>query len=251
MSELTQERLAAVLGTRPFQYHASLGSSNDIAQGWLREGAEAGAVVIADEQRTGRGRLGRTWYTPPDEALALSLIVRPEPRGLSRISILAALAVAEMCEEIGIDSVRIKWPNDVQIHGRKICGVLPEAVWEGDRLLGVVLGIGVNVRVQFHDAELASRATNLEAAAGRTLDRADLIARLLGRIDVWLPQLMSLDLLNAWRSRLGMLGQMVEVERVRGIAESVDENGALLMRLPDGSLHRALAGDLWLLDDGH
>lgn len=251
---LSYERLAAALGARPLRYEDSVDSTNDLAMGWLRAGAAAGSVVIADEQRRGRGRMGRVWHTPPGVALAVSVILKPPPHYQHRIGMLGAVAVAELVEHLGIADVGIKWPNDVQIAGRKVCGILPEAVWEGQRLPGVVLGMGVNVRVEFDD-ELATKAASIEPELGRAVDRTALAAFLLGRVDYWAAHVHEDSLHNTWRGRLNMLGRQVQVTDgagsvAQGLAQDVDEHGALLLRVADGSLQRVLAGDIMPLMDG-
>jgi BirA family biotin operon repressor/biotin-[acetyl-CoA-carboxylase] ligase len=245
----SDEQIAAVLGDRPFRFYETIDSTNDVAIKWLREGAPTGAVVLADEQTRGRGRLGRSWHTPPGSALAMSVILRPQIDTLTRLSLLGALAVAEAVERIGVSGVGVKWPNDVQIDGGKVCGILPEAAWDDEVLAGVVLGIGVNFSVDFSDTELAGTAVSLEPVLGRTIDRFDLLARILARIDAWTSRLDDPALVDGWRGRLNMLGQPVRVmmpgDRViAGTAETVDAEGALLVRAADGSVQRALVGDV-------
>jgi BirA family transcriptional regulator, biotin operon repressor / biotin---[acetyl-CoA-carboxylase] ligase len=246
---LSQERLRAALGERPCQYFEQVESTQDVALEWLRDGAESGAVVIADEQLAGRGRQGRSWYTPPGVALALSIILRPPPEALPQVMMLGALSIAGLLDELGAgDRVEVKWPNDVQLSGRKLCGVLPEAVWEGEQLTGVVLGIGLNVRVDFTGTELETLATSIEPALGRRYDRAELAARLLRQLDAWSARLETAEVFHAWRARLAMLGKQVAVSNggasVTGIAESVDEQGALYVRSSDGQVVRVVAGDI-------
>jgi BirA family biotin operon repressor/biotin-[acetyl-CoA-carboxylase] ligase len=245
---LTQERLHIVLAPRAFQFYAQADSTNDLAMAWLKQGAPDGAVVIADEQLKGRGRMGRTWYTPPGVALAVSVILHPAVDALSQVSMLGALAIAELCDHLGLSDVGIKWPNDVQVNHLKVSGVLPEVVWEGTSLKGVVLGMGINVHVDFSNTELAQTAINLESALGHSLDRTELLAYLLNRVDYWTGQLGSYVLYTAWKSRLNMLGSFVNVSNtdvtLQGVAQDVDEQGALLVRTPDGELNRVIAGDI-------
>lgn len=248
---LNKSLLKQKLSPRDIRFYESVDSTNDIALDWLREGALSGAVVIADEQRRGRGRMGRIWYTPPGVALAVSVVLKPPPNAVGQITMLGAVAVAQMCESLGIAGVGIKWPNDVQINGRKVCGILPEAAWDGDRLTGVVLGIGVNVRVDFQDDVLRQMATNIETEYGQSINRTDLLVKLLSQIDCWSASLGTADLLEAWRKRLVTLGLVVVVREVQGdsvegLAETVDEQGALCVRLADGTLKRFLAGDVTL-----
>ena len=241
---LSDERLENLLAPRPVRFYAQAGSTNDLGREWLRNGAPDGAVVIADEQISGRGRQGRVWHTPPGVALAVSVILYPSADGLPRLSMLGALAVAELAEQVGAQAVGIKWPNDVQIAGCKVSGVLPEAEWDGGRLLGVVLGIGLNVRTDFSGTELETIAISLETAVGQRLDRAELARDLLARIDFWYSHLESDTLFNAWKRRLSTLGQPVTINDVQGVAEDVDIQGALLVRDTSGMLQRVIAGDL-------
>jgi BirA family transcriptional regulator, biotin operon repressor / biotin---[acetyl-CoA-carboxylase] ligase len=243
---LSQSLLQKFLNQQ-FRYFVSIDSTNIAAQNWLRGGAERGSVVIADEQTSGRGRRGRTWYTPPNVALALSVILKPPTENASQLSIVGALAVYELCEFVGLSNIGIKWPNDVQIKGKKISGILPEAVWEGDKLLGVVLGIGVNVRNRF-EGELVEIATSIEAELGQSVDRIELIAYLLERVNFWAAALGSDELLQTWKNRLNTLGQVVIVEginqRIVGQAVDVERNGTLLIKTGDGSIQRVMAGDV-------
>jgi BirA family biotin operon repressor/biotin-[acetyl-CoA-carboxylase] ligase len=238
------ESLSEALAPRPVRFYQQVDSTNNLARAWLRDGAVPGAAVIADAQTRGRGRRGHGWVTPPGEAIAISVILKPKNDDLMRLSMLGALAIAEMAQAIGLDAVGIKWPNDVLISGRKVSGVLPEAEWQGDRLLGAVLGIGINVRVNFTGTELADKAISLETATGRPLDRVELLKLLLERMDYWFRRLDSDALLDRWKVLLLTIGQDVRVEALVGRAEAVDEVGALMVRSHDGQLHRVVAGDL-------
>ncbi len=248
--ELTESRLAGLLGTRQFRFYPQADSTNDLALKWLTQGAISGSVVLADEQIKGKGRLGRSWYTPPGTALIVSVILKPAAQHLPRVTMLGALVIAEMLEAVGTAHVGIKWPNDVQLNGQKVSGVLPEAVWEGKELRGVVLGMGINVRIDFTNTELADRAVSIEPFLGHPVDRADLLVKLLSRIDYWSPQLGTSELFRAWESRLTTLGHEISLQNggqlVHGKAESVDEDGALLVRDITNEFHRILAGDIAL-----
>lgn len=241
---LSQHKLTQLL-TNPVRYYGSVDSTNDLAKQWLIDGGQAFSIIVADEQRKGRGRKGRFWYTPPGVALAVSMILKPTPQQASRMSMVGALAVAELCDSVGVQDVGIKWPNDVQISGKKVSGILPEAVWQDGQLLGVVLGMGVNVRVQF-EGELAQTATSLETVCGCALDRSELVTVLAERVRFWMQQ-PDATLVKTWQSRLNTLGREVWVEDVVGKAVAVDESGALLIETQDGTMQRVLAGDLSLL----
>jgi len=244
---LIEDRILTRLVSRPVRYYPQIESTNDAALKWLSQGAPAGAVVVADEQVQGRGRLGRTWFTPPGAALIVSVVLRPKAAQIGRITMLGAVAVSELLENLGAADVGIKWPNDVQLNKRKVCGVLPEVIWRGSELLGVVLGMGLNVRIDFSGTELAEKAISIEPALGRSVDRLDLLAFLLARIDFWSANLTAQSLFDAWKRRLNTLGKTVSFESgVLGIAESVNADGALLVRDANGVLHTVLAGDVLL-----
>jgi BirA family transcriptional regulator, biotin operon repressor / biotin---[acetyl-CoA-carboxylase] ligase len=214
--DLNEQLLSEALVPRLFRFYEQTESTNDVALTWLREDASTGSVVIADEQIRGRGRMGRTWQTPAGEALALSVILHPPKEALAQISMLGALAVYDLLKQLDAPQISIKWPNDVQLNGLKVCGILPEVMWDGERLSGVVLGMGLNVRVDFTNSPLAYRATSLETVLGKPFSRAQLCKMLLTKGDV------------------------------SGTAEDVDQEGALLVRSTDGELHRVLAGDIVL-----
>lgn len=246
--ELSQERLEMLLAPRPVRFYPQVRSTQDAALGWLRDGAEAGSVVVADEQIAGRGRQSRTWHTPPGVALAVSVILHPAVDVLPQVTMLGGFAVAEVIDSLGASGVTIKWPNDVRLKGYKISGVLPEAVWDGDRLLGVVLGMGVNVRVDFSGTALEGVAASIEPVLGIQIDRATLIVDLVERVDYWTARLGTSELFEAWKSRLETLGQKVTVMHqdhpVSGVVDGVDRQGRLLVRDATGSLHRVVAGDV-------
>lgn len=230
---------------RPFKYYESIGSTNDVAKAWLETGAPDRAAVVANEQTRGRGRKGRAWQTPADAALAVSVILRPHTRLVPRANFLGALAVCDLAAEAGCSMIGIKWPNDVQIHGKKIAGILPEVVWKGPEALGVVLGIGLNVRIDFSGSELTNYATSLESAANKQLDRADLLQSLLRHVDYWYSHINEEILFRSWKSRLNMLGVRIEVEDLVGMAVDVLPEGSLLLRDDFGILQTLQAGDVF------
>ena len=188
----------------PFRYYESVGSTNDAARDWLLSDAPTGAAVIADEQTRGRGRLGgRSWQTPPGAGLAVSLILHPEDDYASRVVQLGALAVSDLVASLGPVAADIKPPNDVLVKGKKIAGILPEAVWDGANLRGVVLGIGLNVRLDFTGTSLEDSAASLETLLGRRLDRADLLEALVQRVMYWYARIKCESIMRAWKARSG------------------------------------------------
>ncbi len=251
---LTESQLRVALGARPFRFEAQTGSTNDVARRWAEDGAQAGSVIVAEEQVTGRGRFGRSWSAPPGTALLLSVILRPRVshEHLPRLTMVGAVSVADVLADLAPGAVSLKWPNDVLLAGRKVAGILPEALWQGEQLEAVIVGIGLNVRVDFSDTPLADRAISIETITGRPVDRAVLLDRLLRRIDHWSMHVGESLLLEAWRSRLETLGQRVTASgaggAISGQALGVDEDGALLLQSDDGVIHRVIAGEVTLTD---
>lgn len=260
---VTPDELLPGMTTRRFgrhiEYRPTVGSTNDVAKELARAGAPEGLVVIADEQTTGRGRLGRAWSTPRGSALAVSLVLRPSlpPYEAPRITLVAAVAVAEAVRAVTGLPAGIKWPNDIQIGGRKLCGILTEMEAEMERVSFVVCGVGLNVNIpreQF-PLELRETATSLMAELGRPVARAPLLQAMMARLEEGYDQLLAgrfAAVLDRWRALSVTLGQPVRVLAVaggadlEGTAEDVDQDGALLVRTANGERRRVLAGDVSL-----
>lgn len=246
MNDLQETQLRESFPSRAIRFYERIESTNDVGVAWLNAGAPDGGLVIADAQTEGRGRLGRTWYAPPGTALLFTTVFAA-PRDLAvRSTMLGALAVAETLREMGARGVGIKYPNDVQIGRHKVCGVLAEAVWMDK--VGVALGIGVNIRVDFTGTVFEQTAISLETALNRPVDRASLLTAIVTRLDFWRARLATDALPAAWRSYLNMLGEWVEVhtgsEQIRGIAVDVSPDGSLQLRDRHGDLRSVWAGDL-------
>lgn len=242
------------LPARSFRFFEETESTNDDALSWLMAEPPApdGAFIAAGFQNRGRGRLGRSWQGAPGGALMFTYLFRPAAEQLSRVGMLGALAVCETIRALVDDETRcgIKWPNDVQLDRRKVCGVLPEAAWDGSALRGVALGIGLNVRQDFSGTAFEASAASLEPVLQMPIDRAALLAALVERLDHWRARIHTPILFERWRACLNMLSQPVQVNDasgvISGVAEGVEDNGALLIRLQNGALRRIIAGDLAL-----
>lgn len=220
----------------------------DAARAWLQDDAPHGALVITGEQTAGRGRMGRFWLSPDGCALALSIILRPA-RGvaLPQVSMLGGLAVLDALTALGVRDLFLKWPNDILIGEKKVCGVLVETAWEGAYLRGAILGIGLNVSGRFDSPEVASVATTISAALGRSIGAGAVLCALNDSLMARLPDLDTPAMYDAWRSRLGTIGLRVRVESsnvFEGVAEDVNAMGALLVRADEGQLYTVLAGDV-------
>ncbi len=229
-----------------------VGSTNDVARLLADAGIPEGAVVVSDTQTHGRGRVRRPWASPYG-GLWCSVLLRPAGRpGLGRLSLAIGVAVAEAVETVVPVQVALKWPNDVVIGERKVCGILSENA--GDALI-VGIGINANVPVETMPPEVAARATSLHLAAGRTVDRSVLLEALLDRLAHWYDRWAAGDdaVLEGWIRRDVTQGTRVTVggpgSTIEGIAEGVDVDGALRLRLASGDVRRVLAGDVIPTDE--
>lgn len=236
-----------------FYRYESLGSTNDEARRLAALGEPEGAVVVAEVQTAGRGRVGRVWVTPPRGAVAMSLILRPRvaPAQLTQMAMLGGLAVAEGIRVACGVAAELKWPNDVLVAGRKVAGVLAEASFAGEQLDWVVLGMGVNVNAGPPPAvALEYAATCLAAEVGYLLERESVMSAILSAFDVRYAQLGTPALAAAWEGLLAMRGKRVEArgpaETVTGRLEGVTAEGAAVLRLASGESRAILAGDMHL-----
>ncbi|MCX7683216.1 MAG: biotin--[acetyl-CoA-carboxylase] ligase [Anaerolineae bacterium] len=256
--------LSVLLTTRHFGrkvvFLPCVGSTNDVARDLARRGAAEGTVVLADEQTSGRGRMGRRWLAPRCSSILCSLIFRPScpPEQFSLLTMLCSLAAADAIEQQTGLRVALKWPNDLIICSslesgwRKLAGVLTEADVFSERPAFVIVGIGINVNIFPRDLPaLAPDATSIFAETGRWTDRTHLVAAFLTEVERRYELLKTGHSPFAeWQARLATLGNPVQAtlagEVLTGVAEGVTEDGALLLRTPAGTLHRLLAADVTL-----
>lgn len=255
---LTALELSPLLGThdlgRVIHAFETIGSTNEHAFKLAQEGAFHGEIVVAEHQTAGRGRRGRQWVSPARKNLYFSAILRPElpPQRAPELTLVAAVALAETLTEAGVDA-RIKWPNDVQVGGKKIAGILTELSADAERVHFVILGVGVNLNLRASELpeELLSTATSLWEARGEKVPRALFAAALWTRLEEWLDRHADAGFApvrERWKALSSTLGQEVlvrsERRELRGVAEDIDESGALILRTSDGALERILAGDV-------
>ncbi|MBI4321399.1 MAG: biotin--[acetyl-CoA-carboxylase] ligase [Chloroflexi bacterium] len=247
--------LASLFG-KTIVYLRSTSSTNEVAKELAGDGAPEGTVVLAGEQTAGRGRLGRAWYSPRGGSVLLSIIFRPRfaPTELFLLTMLTASAVCRAVEETAGLACSLKWPNDVQIGGRKVCGILAEAAIEGDALAFAVVGVGLNVNVDIGAyADIKDIATSLARELGNRTPRGPLLRSILAGIESRYRIVEAGErhaVFEEWRSRLSTLGKMVAVtdgpRRENGLALDVAGDGTLLVRRDDGTVFHAVAGDVSL-----
>ncbi len=243
-----------IVGSRILHFK-ELDSTMDTAAEEAERGTPDGTVVLCDRQTRGRGRFNRVWVSPAGN-LILSVVLRPEMQALPFVSILAALAVARTIErETTLDPI-IKWPNDVLVRGRKICGLLVENSLQGRNVRHSIVGIGLNVELDPTETpEIAAIATSLRLETGQDTDVSALLLRLLHELDDLYVALRNGESpVPKWKTYLETIGKRVEVQWgadvVTGMAEGVDDNGHLLLRRDNGALLTLSAGEVTLKTPG-
>jgi len=234
-------------------YYPGLASTMEAAKQEAQKGAAEGTVIIADEQTAGKGRIKRVWLSPRG-SIALSVILYPSVAHLPFLTMLASLAVSHSIETVTGLKSQVKWPNDVLINGKKVCGILTESNVRGDMVDYAIIGIGINANLRLSDfPQIQATATSLYDEMEREVSRLDIIRCLLVEIEsLYLALLAGGSIYQEWRDRLVTLGKKVQVKLGKtiyeGIAESITEDGSLLLRHSDGSLSRIVAGDVTLRD---
>ncbi|MBM3933601.1 MAG: biotin--[acetyl-CoA-carboxylase] ligase [SAR202 cluster bacterium] len=255
-SELDIDRLKSSLAGgligRRIVYEHTLGSTMDEARRLAEGVAEEGTVVIAEEQTKGRGRFDRTWHSPVGENLIFSVVLRPTQWQLNYVNMAATLAVAQTSTDATGTPASIKWPNDVRIGGRKVCGILIETSIVNADIKYAVVGIGFNVNFDISSIpEIANTATSLYRETGRRWDRTDVLGRLLGYMDGYYAFVRSgKSITSDWSSRMDTLGQDIRVkwgeQVMEGKAVEVDDTGNLVLERHDGSRFTVYAGEVTL-----
>jgi len=247
----------AFMGCRVI-YYRSIGSTNDVARELAAQGAPEGTLVIADEQTAGKGRLGRRWLAPPGTSLLMSLLFRPHflaSYQAQRLTMICSLAIVEAIEALTGLTAAIKWPNDIVVQGKKAGGILTELGSSGEHLDYAVVGLGLNVTLDFGVVEamgeLAATATSLSQELGREVSRLALLWRILENVEGRYQRLGAGGLPHdEWASRLATLHNRITVDTpqgtIEGWAEGVDADGALILRTDCGGRQLVLAGDVTL-----
>ena len=259
---LVADDIAALLGGRPvigrdIRVFQETTSTNDVVEKLGRDGVKEGVVVFAESQTKGRGRLGRSWISRARKGLWFSVLLRPDiaPAAATRITVASATALARALRSVTQLPCEIKWPNDILVRDRKLCGILTEMNAEIEKIHYIVLGIGVNVNFEAADfpAELRPTATSLKIETQRGWSRAELAAEILRELEISCRKVAASQfgkLAEEWEALCSTLGRNVEImsggRTVLGRAESLDDEGALLVRTQHGRLERIVGGDVTL-----
>jgi len=242
---------------RDIQVFEQTTSTNDVVEKLARDGVKEGVVVFAEAQTKGRGRLGRQWMSPARKGLWFSILLRPELRPLETTQLIVAAATAlwrAIHEETGI-TPEIKWPNDILIRGKKVVGILTELSAEVDRVKHVTLGVGVDVNLSASEfpSDLRKIATSLRVESGKPISRPELATAILRELDRDYARICAgqfAALADEWEQHCTTIGKNVAIQigerKMRGRAEALDDDGALLIRTEHGHLERIIGGDVTL-----
>lgn len=230
----------------------TIDSTNNFAKKLAQLNAENGTAVIAEEQTAGKGRLGRSFYSPEHSGLYVSLVLRPKLslESSTLITSCISVAVAKAIEKVSGLNAKIKWVNDVFINGKKVCGILTEAGIdvESGALDYAVVGIGINVSVKKFPEILKDKATSLELEAKKTISRSVLCAELLNSIEKELEGIESKDFLSEYVSRSNILGQEITVisgqTSYPATAVGIDKDARLIVRTKDGTEKTLNSGEI-------
>lgn len=247
---------------KSIELHQVIDSTNNRARELALEGADEGTLIIAETQLEGRGRLSRSWISPRGKGIWMSLILKPDlsPDQAPHITAIAAVAIRKALNRATGLVIGIKWPNDIIIDGKKVCGILTEMHADIDRIYYVVVGIGINVNMTQEDfpVELSSTATSLRIALGRNLDRRQLIALIMEEIEeIYYTYLENRDfkqILDLCRQYSVTLNRPVKVigrdTSFEGFAVDFDEDGSLLVKKDDGNIIKVMSGDVSVRGEG-
>jgi len=250
MDQQALENELSDLAISGIKYYETTPSTNDEAAEWAGLGAGDFSVVVADEQLQGRGRQGRSWITTPGAALAFSLILIPTREEITKsksnfthFTGIGALGICSVLRNHYCLPTEIKWPNDVLVRGKKVCGVLVESQWIGEDLSSIVLGIGINIAPESIPADIHLRtpATCLETEVGHAIKRTTLLRQFLVEINTWRTRIFKEDFIRTWEANLAFMGKDIKIKLaasqdepdsgiIVGRLSGLDMNGRLLLR---------------------
>lgn len=251
--EIKAHLTSSVLG-REIHYFNEIDSTNNEAKKLAANGCPEGAIVVAEEQLSGRGRLARGWFSPFGKGIWLSVVLRPPfaPMEAPKCTLMAAVSINRAINAVTDLGCGIKWPNDILWNGRKVAGILTEMSAEMDAINYVVIGMGINVNISEQDfpEEIAATATSLAMAAGNQISRMKLLTTMLAELENMYSIVKNsgfAPVLTEWKNQSITLGQQVDVHGIdqnfSGLAVDIDVDGALLIKTSQG-IKRVLAGDV-------
>ncbi|HSI67935.1 MAG TPA: biotin--[acetyl-CoA-carboxylase] ligase, partial [Planococcus sp. (in: firmicutes)] len=244
----------AALG-RTIEFVDSCPSTQIIAHRMAQEGTPDGTVVLTEQQTAGRGRMARKWDSAAKKGIWMSVVLRPKvaPQKAPQFTLVAAVSVIRAIEEVTGVIAEIKWPNDILIKGKKCTGILTELQSDADGIQALIIGIGLNVNQdpQDFDEEVRAIATSLKMASGKTINRQELVASLLYHLEQFSNMYIEHGfgpLKLMWEGYSTTIGKTVRArmatQTLEGLAEGITNEGVLLLRTPDGTLHEIYSADI-------
>ena len=241
---------------KEIRHFEEVDSTQEIAKRMAREGAGEGTLIISERQKLGRGRMGRKWISPTG-GVWLSLILRPKlaPSQAQRMTLAVAVATAKTFNRLYNINAKIKWPNDILVNGRKICGILIETEGEMDRLNFMIVGVGANINVNIEaESEIVNIATSVRSLLGREVFRPEFVRVFLEEFEYLYNQCNSgffSEILIEWRNLSDTLGKLVTVEtpneKFEGVASDLDNDGFLIVKLSNGTERKIFSGDIKIM----
>lgn len=210
-----------------------------------------GVLIVAETQTKGKGRMGRSWVSPKSKGIYASLLLRPQfhPTDVAKLTLMAAIAIAEAVQKVTGVLTKIKWPNDVLVEGKKLAGILTEMDAEMERVKFVVVGFGINVNTP--ESALPDGSTSLKQLTGKNISRIQLLQEILWALEMWYLNIKKNGFnagLKRWKELTSTLGSKVKIvesgQSIIGMAEDIDDYGGLLIRLDSGKLIRRMSGDV-------
>lgn len=240
------------------EYLQQVDSTNVYAKKIAENRFQNGTVVLAEEQARGKGRLGRQWISPKGKGIFMSLMLKPKiaPSEAAKITLLTACAVSKAIEETCGISVQIKWPNDIVVKGKKLCGILTEMGAEMDEINYLIVGIGINVNLEQQELpeELWPIATSLQIEKGEKLDRKRLAASVLNYFEDYYKLFTETGSIAAfikeYKAKCVVMGKEVKIlsstMEMQGTVTDISEEGQLILELPDGSIREIISGEVSL-----
>ena len=255
MNERNIRKAISDLPFSGYRFYKQIGSTNDSALAWAADGAPDLSLVYAEEQTSGRGRGDRHWFTPLGAGLAFSLVLRPVPGEELSVPLLSGLGALAVCDALGKRGLHpeIKWPNDILLNRQKVCGILAESIWIGEKVDSIVLGIGVNVKSESVPTPegLNYPATCLEDVVGRRVNRQNLLRDILLALLTWRGLLTKPVFLQTWEKALAFRGDQVEIQSEgvgpeTGKLEGLEADGRLRLRSLNGQTFTVQFGEVHL-----
>lgn len=252
-----QSGLSTVRFGRTLEFHKTISSTNTVLKQLAANGAPEGAVVVADSQENGRGRLGRNWASAPGLGLWMSLLLKPQlhPSEVQTLTLAASVAVCRVLEPLKIPGLGIKWPNDIMVGNKKVCGILTELSAEAERVAWVILGIGINVNHQKQDfpKDIAAIATSVRLSTQNhdSVDRSVLASGLINEMEQVYDDYIrkgSAWIVDEWKKWNLTLGKRIRLLSQNGettaVAQDITPDGKLVVKRDDGTISEILSGEI-------